>query len=520
MDRYTIMKRVGDGTYGEVILATNKQTGEKMAIKRMKRKYYSWDECMSLREVKSLRKLRHPNIIKLKEVIRENDYLHLIFEFMEKNMYECMKDRTKPFPEQTVRNYSYQVLQGLAFVHKQGFFHRDMKPENIMITGDVAKVCDFGLAREIRSRPPFTEYVSTRWYRAPEVLLQSTSYNYPVDVWAMGCIMAELYMLRPLFPGSSETDTINKICSVLGTPTKDQYSDGLKLAASMRFKFPQYMPMNLAQLMPTASKEAIDLMRDTMMWDPNKRPSASACLQYPYFQNTGGLDAHKPEGRSSERERSSKPTPEPGGVGGGGGVGGFGGDGAGFGGGGGNVKITSTAENIEAVRVGGAGANTYGNYESKRQPKDKEAGLAGSGLSSAGALGGGGGSEFGGPGDLSGSANFGNTSKIRAARYQPGVNPSGGGGGGGGGGGDFGGGEFGQKVDVKKKSDFGDLGLDPPQSKIKVGGMLSSDFGTGPPISKKSTVLGGLGRPRGDAGGGFGVGGGPGGGTHAARFFS
>jgi serine/threonine protein kinase len=124
MDRYVVLKRVGDGTYGEVILATNKQSGEKLAIKRMKRKYYSWDECMSLREVKSLRKLRHPNIIKLKEVIRENDYLHLIFEFMEKNMYECMKDRNKPFPESVVRNYMYQVFQGMAYMHKQGYFHR------------------------------------------------------------------------------------------------------------------------------------------------------------------------------------------------------------------------------------------------------------------------------------------------------------------------------------------------------------------------------------------------------------
>jgi serine/threonine protein kinase len=228
-----------------------------MAIKRMKRKYYSWDECMSLREVKSLRKLRHPNIIKLKEVIRENDYLHLIFEFMEKNMYECMKDRTKPFPESAIRNMMYQVFQGMAFMHKQGYFHRDMKPENIMITGELTKICDFGLAREIRSRPPFTEYVSTRWYRAPEVLLQSTSYNYPVDIWACGCIMAELYMLRPLFPGSSETDTINKVCSVLGTPSKDVYPEGLRLAAAMRFKFPQYVPMNLGQLMPTSSKEVL-----------------------------------------------------------------------------------------------------------------------------------------------------------------------------------------------------------------------------------------------------------------------
>ncbi|KAJ1482272.1 mitogen-activated protein kinase 7, partial [Baffinella frigidus] len=245
MDRYVVLKRVGDGTYGEVILATNKQTGEKMAIKRMKRKYYSWDECMSLREVKSLRKLRHPNIIKLKEGL---------FGIPSKSAVWFMYQVCKPFPYKIRFDPDFyssssqpqpacaQVFQGMAFMHKQGYFHRDMKPENIMISGELTKICDFGLAREIRSRPPFTEYVSTRWYRAPEVLLQSTNYNYPVDIWACGCIMAELYMLRPLFPGSSETDTINKVCSVLGTPTKDSYPEGLRLAAAMRFKFPQYVP--------------------------------------------------------------------------------------------------------------------------------------------------------------------------------------------------------------------------------------------------------------------------------------
>ncbi|GAA6111904.1 serine/threonine-protein kinase ICK-like isoform X1 [Tachysurus ichikawai] len=113
----------------------------------------------------------------------------------------------------------YQILQGLAFIHKHGFFHRDMKPENLLCMGpDLVKIADFGLAREIRSCPPYTGYVSTRWYRAPEVLLNSTRYSSPIDQWAVGCIMAELYKLRPLFPGSSEIDTIFKICHVLGTP--------------------------------------------------------------------------------------------------------------------------------------------------------------------------------------------------------------------------------------------------------------------------------------------------------------
>lgn len=117
-----------------------------------------------------------------------------------------MKDRPSAFPENQIKCIIYQTLQGLAYMHKHGFFHRDMKPENMLVKGEAVKIADFGLAREIRSRPPFTDYVSTRWYRAPEILLRSTNYNSPVDIFATGAIMAELYMLRPLFPGNNETD--------------------------------------------------------------------------------------------------------------------------------------------------------------------------------------------------------------------------------------------------------------------------------------------------------------------------
>lgn len=140
-----------------------------------------------------------------------------------------------------------------------GFFHRDMKPENLLCCGpDIVKIADFGLAREIRSRPPYTDYVSTRWYctshqlkykqpsnltllcryRGPEQLLRSTSYNSPIDLWAVGCIMAETYTLRPLFPGSSEVDQIFKVCSILGTPSREVWPEGLRLASAMNFKFP------------------------------------------------------------------------------------------------------------------------------------------------------------------------------------------------------------------------------------------------------------------------------------------
>lgn len=112
--------------------------------------------------------------------------------------------------------FSYQMLEGISYLHNNGFFHRDLKPENMLITNNTLKIADFGLAREIRSRPPYTDYVSTRWYRAPEVLFRSSSYNAPIDLWAMGCIIAEMYLNRPLFPGTSEADQIYQICALLG----------------------------------------------------------------------------------------------------------------------------------------------------------------------------------------------------------------------------------------------------------------------------------------------------------------
>jgi len=121
----------------------------------------------------------------------------------------------------------YETLQGLAYCHKNGFFHRDMKPENLLVNdkGHV-KIADFGLAREIRSRPPFTDYVSTRWYRAPELLIRSTNYNSPIDLFALGAIMAELYLGKPLIPGNSEVDQFLKTCSTLGTPTQQEWPEG------------------------------------------------------------------------------------------------------------------------------------------------------------------------------------------------------------------------------------------------------------------------------------------------------
>lgn len=191
---------------------------------------------------------------------------------MEGNLYQLTKSRRgRPLAQGLVASLFRQTIAGLAHIHSSGYFHRDMKPENLLITTTgltdypslsnsverdvtvIVKLADFGLARESNSKPPYTEYVSTRWYRAPEVLLRSKGYGAPVDLWALGTILAEIVNLKPLFPGQSEIDQIYKICHILGSPaphtiahpTTNQpigggdWQQGLKLASSIGFQFPK-----------------------------------------------------------------------------------------------------------------------------------------------------------------------------------------------------------------------------------------------------------------------------------------
>uniref|UniRef100_M1BSK5 Mak n=1 Tax=Solanum tuberosum TaxID=4113 RepID=M1BSK5_SOLTU len=204
----------------------------------MKRKFYFWEECINLREIK------------------------------ERNLYQLMKDRQRPFLEEEIRGLMSQVLQGLAHMHKNGYFHRDLKPENLLVTNDVIKIADFGLAREVSSLPPFTDYVSTRWYRAPEVLLQSSSYTPAIglytDMWAVGAVLAELFTLCPIFPGESEIDQLYKICCVLGPPDWTSFPELRSASRLFDISCFDITPANLSDVIPNASLEAIDLIKVDM----------------------------------------------------------------------------------------------------------------------------------------------------------------------------------------------------------------------------------------------------------------
>ena len=300
MEKYEVIKRLGGGSFADVYLGKELATSDLVAIKVLKKKYRKLDQCYELREVQSLQKLckeslssqkGYDNIIKLKEIIfeKKNGKLSLVFEYMETDLYELMKKRSpNRLSEDEIKDITYQMLLGLFHMHKYGFFHRDMKPENLLLTGKKVKIADFGLAREIRSIPPFTEYVSTRYYRAPECILRSQNYNSPVDIWAVGCIMAEMYMHpMPLFYGSSEKEVFIKICTTLGSPNKSNWHEGVNQASKIGMKYPQSSGTDLANIVIGASPEAIDLMKQMLKWAPNARASAASLLNHPFFNGCG-----------------------------------------------------------------------------------------------------------------------------------------------------------------------------------------------------------------------------------------
>ena len=303
MNKYEIIKDIGGGSFGVVYEGINKQTNEKVAIKKLKQKIDSWEACMNQNEVYFLRKLIHPNIIKLIEVIREpNSDISFVFEFCDCNLYEYItnhRKRKKAISEDKIHNIIYNITKGLSYLHSQNIMHRDLKPENILISlnnlnnanfttnSNSIKIADFGTAKQIPQykNETLTDYICTRWYRAPECVLRSKNYNEKVDIWALGCIMAELYTLKPLFPGQSLFDQMDKIVRLLGTPSYDQWPEGYRLMESLNLKFSEHNKKNFRNVFFDISDEAIDFLEYIFQYDSAKRPSANQLLNHPYLKN-------------------------------------------------------------------------------------------------------------------------------------------------------------------------------------------------------------------------------------------
>ncbi|KAF5370229.1 hypothetical protein D9615_010086 [Tricholomella constricta] len=381
---YSPLKVLGDGSFGTVWLcdwhgtlppntplspmqcgagARPEWAGKRLvAVKRMKKRWEGgWDECQKLKELESLRAIPfHPNIIPLYDffLLPASKELYFVFESMEGNLYHLIKTRKgRPLAGGLVSSIFQQIVSGLDHIHNSGYFHRDMKPENVLVTttglfnytsvsptappgtteGDVVaiiKLADFGLARETKSNPPYTEYVSTRWYRAPEVLLLSRDYSNPVDMWALGTIMAELVNLRPLFPGSDQIDQMARICEILGDPSDEYGLDshqgplgggawprGIKMAKAGGFQFPKIKPRDIHSLFERSIPlSLIHCIRDLLKYDPDKRLTSRQCLEHAYLRETvprnnipipSGLriTTSNPSIPLSQNGRTSHPTP-------------------------------------------------------------------------------------------------------------------------------------------------------------------------------------------------------------------
>lgn len=287
---FNVLGKLGEGSFAEVYKVRSRRTNELYAIKRLKKRYRSTEEANKLPEILALRALQgHPNIVRLIDVLYDSAHGHLaiVFELLEKNLYELIRDHKHPYDEKSSLVIIYQLTKAVAFMHSKNLFHRDIKPENCMINKDTLelKLVDFGSTRLTSSRGPYTEYIATRWYRAPECILTAGSYGSAVDVWAIGCVLFEILTGKPLFPGKHELDQICRIHNILGTPGRDILSKfNQNPNTQINFSFPPRYAQDLQSLMPSTSPVIVDLIKQMLTYNPVDRITAEEALNHPAFE--------------------------------------------------------------------------------------------------------------------------------------------------------------------------------------------------------------------------------------------
>lgn len=297
MNKYENLGVIGEGSYGIVMKCRHKNSGEIVAIK----KFLETDDDhlirkIAMREINLLRKLRHENLVNLIEVFRRKKHLYLVLEFVAHTILDALEQHPGGLGEDISREYIWQVFRGLEFCHSNQIIHRDVKPENVLVsTMGVIKLCDFGFARMLSVDESCTDYVATRWYRAPELLVGDTHYGKEVDVWAAGCLLAELLTGNPLFPGESDIDQLFCIIRYMGKlAAKHQHI----IAANPMFlgiKFPPEATISFMGKFSMLSKLTLDFLQECLKMDPEDRLSTSLLLHHQYFTCDSFPDHFGPE---------------------------------------------------------------------------------------------------------------------------------------------------------------------------------------------------------------------------------
>ncbi|KAI8331951.1 mitogen-activated protein kinase HOG1 [Chlamydoabsidia padenii] len=281
--RYVDLQPVGMGAFGLVCSAKDQLTGMNVAIKKIMKPFSAPVLAKrTYRELKLLKALRHENIISLSDIfISPLEDIYFVTELLGTDLHRLLQSR--PLEKQFIQYFLYQILRGLKYVHSAGVIHRDLKPSNILINENCdLKICDFGLARI--QDPQMTGYVSTRYYRAPEIMLTWQKYDVAVDIWSTGCIFAEMLEGKPLFPGKDHVHQFSIITELLGTPPDDVIST-ICSENTLRFvkNLPKREPIPFRQRFEGQDSEAIDLLEKMLMFDPRKRINAEEALSHPYL---------------------------------------------------------------------------------------------------------------------------------------------------------------------------------------------------------------------------------------------
>lgn len=293
-DHYEEINVIGNGAYGTVYKARDTLTDKIVAIKKVKLALTEDGVPMSvLREIsllKQLGKANHPNIVRLLDICHgqrmdREMVLYLVFEHVDQDLNHYIEKCPPPgLAPERIKDIMWQILSGVDFLHSHRIVHRDLKPQNILVSRDGSvKLADFGLARIYDFSSLLTTVVVTLWYRSPEILL-GTTYATPVDIWSCGCILAELYLRRPLFPGQYEIDQLGKIFGILGTPSESEWPAN---SSVMREAFPVRSSRGLDSLFSEMDGQAQDLLRKMLVFSSDQRISAGKALLHPYFSEFG-----------------------------------------------------------------------------------------------------------------------------------------------------------------------------------------------------------------------------------------
>ncbi|XP_068780349.1 glycogen synthase kinase-3 alpha [Struthio camelus] len=300
---YSDIKVIGNGSFGVVYQARLADSGELVAIKKVLQ-----DKRFKNRELQIMRKLDHCNIVRLRYFFystgdkqKDEVYLNLVLDFVPETVYRVARHFSKAkqtIPVFYVKVYMYQLFRSLAYIHSQGVCHRDIKPQNLLVDPDTAvlKLCDFGSAKQLVRGEPNVSYICSRYYRAPELIFGATDYTSNIDIWSAGCVLAELLLGQPIFPGDSGVDQLVEIIKVLGTPTREQIRE--MNPNYTEFKFPQIKAHPWAKVFKARTPpEAVALCGRLLEYTPHSRLGPLAACADPFFDELRLPAARLPSGR-------------------------------------------------------------------------------------------------------------------------------------------------------------------------------------------------------------------------------